>query len=81
MLYNHNVDISGFVESNVIWNPTQINSAQSLLRTRHKHASFIATCSDDHTNTAYQLGGMCMTFMHSIVRAIDQKAVDERGLG
>ena len=56
MMTRYKIDISGFVETNLRWNPTQINHAKALLRTHHKNASFLATNSDEtstiHINRA-----------------------------
>ena len=81
MLHQHDVDVAGFVETNINWSPTNCSTARSILRTRNKNSVMNATNSDDPTTSMYQPGGMNLILQNNIIGAIDSNGNDDRGLG
>ena len=71
MINNYKVDVAGFVETNINWNPTNCNTAKSILLTRNKHVVMTNTHSDDPTTGTYQPGGMSLILQNNIIGAID----------
>ena len=53
MMSQYNIDINGFVETNIRWNPLQTNQAKALLRSQHRNAMLITTNSDDVSPNVY----------------------------
>ena len=76
MINKHKVDVAGFVETNINWNPTNCNTAKSILRTRNKHVVMTNTHSDDPTTGTYQPGGMSLIMQNNLIGAIDSTGND-----
>ena len=81
MLHQQEVDVAGFVETNINWSPTNCSTARSILRTRNKNSVMKTTNSDDPTISIYQPGGMNLILQNNIIGAIDSSGNDARGLG
>ena len=80
-LRTHQVDIIGFAETNVNWNPILARRAQAVVRKQFGSGVMINTTSDDPVKSAYKQGGTSQILLGNTIGAIQSNHTDERGLG
>ena len=79
-IHRNKVDIIGFAETNVNWNPIRTKRAQSLLRKQFGNGVMINTMSNDSVNSAYKPGGTSLILHGNTIGAIQSKNVNDRYL-
>ena len=75
------IDICCFVETNVTWNPTNLNRATKILRETYQTGLIVTSHCDGNTLTQKQQGGTCIGITGSALGSISDKGEDTRGLG
>ena len=82
-LQSHQVDVFGFVETNIPWTPTTKHLAQQQMKLHglHSKALLSATSCDEPTLGWKQPGGVCLRALEPIVGGIETSTSDETGLG
>ena len=79
------VDIYGFAETNVAWNPMIMSKMHSQLRINarggNSQVKMVASSCEDPTLGIYQPGGVCMVALNKIVGRMEKYGKDPSGLG
>ena len=77
---HYEVDIFGFAETNIAWEPTRIHKASQILRRTNSHAHMITSICDGSTGTKYQRGGTCTCITGNMAGMKGLHGNDGRGL-
>eukprot|EP00978_Attheya_sp_CCMP212_P003376 scaffold6986_cov35-Attheya_sp.AAC.1 len=78
---NKEVDIYGFAETNVAWNPERVNQVRQHGRGRFTQFKLVTSSSDDPSIGYKQPGGTCMGVTGAYVGRVSESGEDPHGLG